>query len=132
LPGDVGISGAANRDLLIVSYANGLRLSLRAAQRLEEQGLAARVIDLRWLNPLPFEALRAHAQECGRVLVVDECRATGGGIADAVIADAAEAGVRAKLRSVRAADGYVPLGSAAATVLVGEDEIVRAALEIAS
>ena len=74
-------------DLLIVSYANGLRLSAPGpGHPRADHGVAARVMDLRWLNPLPVEAVRSHAVECGRVLVVDECRATGGGVADALIA----------------------------------------------
>src|SRR5262249_21633350 len=66
LPGDVGVYGEEHADLLMVSYANGLRLALRAAHALErEHGLRARVLDLRWLNPLPFEAVRRHARMCG-------------------------------------------------------------------
>jgi 2-oxoisovalerate dehydrogenase E1 component len=57
------------------------------------------------------------------VVVVDECRATGGGIADAVLADLAEHGIGGA-RAVRAADSYVPLGAAANLVLVQQDEIV--------
>jgi 2-oxoisovalerate dehydrogenase E1 component len=133
LPGEVGVYGADARDLLIVTYGNGVRLSLRAARRLErEAGVRARVLDLRWLAPLPHDAVRTHAEACGRLLVVDECRATGGGIADAVIARFAEAGSAVRARSVRAADSYVPLGSATAAVLVGEDEIVRAARELSA
>jgi 2-oxoisovalerate dehydrogenase E1 component len=128
LPGEVGVYHADARDLLIVSYANGLRLSLQAAKRLrEERGIAARVVDLRWLNPLPFEAVRQHALACGRVLVVDECRRTGAGIADAIIADLAETTFDGELRSLRAVDSFVPLGPATAAVLVGSDQIVRAA-----
>ena len=116
--------------MLIVSYANGLRLSVRAARALAQaQGLRARVIDLRWLAPLPFEAVREHAAQCGGVLIVDECRATGGGIADALIADLAEHGYARRMRSVRAADSYVPLGGATAAVLVQEAQIVAAASE---
>jgi 2-oxoisovalerate dehydrogenase E1 component len=114
-----------------VSYANGLRLSLRAARRLErEHGVRCRVIDLRWLAPLPFEALEPHVRECKALLVVDECRATGAGVADAIVAHFAERGARLPMRSVRAADSYVPLGSATACVLVQEDEIVAAAREL--
>jgi 2-oxoisovalerate dehydrogenase E1 component len=65
------------------------------------------------------------------VLVADECRATGGGIADAVVADLAERGYRGKLRSVRAADTYVPLGSATSVVLMQDTEIVEAARRMA-
>ncbi len=128
--GDVGVYHPEQRDLLIVSYANGLRLSLRAARTLErEHGLRARVIDLRWLAPLPFEAVREHAAQCRGVLVVDECRASGGGVAEALIADLAEHSYSRGLRSVRAADSYVPLGSATAAVLVQESQIVAAARE---
>ena len=129
LPGEVGLYGEEHADLLIVSYANGLRLSLRAARTLErEHGLKARVLDLRWLSPLPLAAVRTHARMCGgRVLVVDECRATGGGVADALVADLAEHGAASKLASVRAADSYVPLGPATAVVLVTEEQIVAAA-----
>ncbi len=133
LPGEVGVFGEDHRDLLIVSYANGLRLSLRAARKLErEYGIRARVLDLRWLNPLPFEALERHARECGKVLVADECRATGGGVADALVAYLAEGRVASAIGSVRAADTYVPLGPSAASVLVGEDEIVTAARKLAA
>ena len=130
LPGEPGVYEADATDLLIVSYANGLRLSLQAAKRLrDDHGIAARVLDVRWLNPLPVEAIRMHAAACDAVLVVDECRATGGGIADAVIADLVEHGDRhGALRSVRAVDSFVPLGTSTSAVLVGTDQIVAAAV----
>ena len=114
-----------------MSYANGLRLSLRAARDLElKHGLKCRVLDLRWLNPLPADAVAEHAAACRNVLVVDECRATGAGIADAVIAGLAEQGFGGRLASVRARDTYIPLGPAADTVLVQEADIVAKAREI--
>jgi 2-oxoisovalerate dehydrogenase E1 component len=131
LPGEVGVHGETDgdADLLLVSYANGLRLSLQAARRLaEEHELRVRVLDLRWLNPLPIDALRAHAAEVGSVVVVDECRATGGGIADAIVADLAEERIGRRLASVRAVDSFVPLGPATGAVLVGVDQIVAASV----
>lgn len=131
LPGEVGIYHPEAKDLLIVSYANGLRLSLRAARRLkEEHGIAARVVDLRWLNPLPMNAVYEQAIECRSMLVADECRATGGGIADAIIAGTIESGYRGRLSSVRAIDTYVPLGPAANLVLISEQQIISAAQAI--
>jgi 2-oxoisovalerate dehydrogenase E1 component len=133
LPGEVGIQGPAESDVLIVSYANGLRLALQAAKRLQdEHGIGVRVLDLRWLNPLPFETVRRHAGECAALLIVDECRRTGGGIADALIADLVEHGIEKgprRVRSVRGVDSFVPLGPAASAVLVGSDQIVAAALD---
>jgi 2-oxoisovalerate dehydrogenase E1 component len=138
LPGVVGryeADGTVPDDrveILIVSYANGLRLSLQAQRRLAEHGVAARVLDLRWLNPLPFDTLREEASLAGSVLIVDECRATGGGVADAIVADLVEHATPPRLASIRALDSFVPLGPATSAVLVSSDQIVNAALASAS
>jgi len=127
LPGEVGIYNVEASDVLIVSYANGLRLSLRAAKKLkDEHGINARVLDLRWLNPLPMEAVKHHAAECQRVVIADECRATGGGVAEAVIAALAEEGFEGRLHSVRAVDSYVPLAAAANLMLISDQQIIEA------
>jgi 2-oxoisovalerate dehydrogenase E1 component len=132
LPGEVGVYHEKAKDLLIVTYGNGVRLSLRAAKRLQAEGVKARVLDLRWLNPLPIDAVREHAAACGRVLVADECRATAGGIADAVVAALAEGGFKGPVGSVRAVDSYVPLAAAANLVLMSEQQIVDAARRVAA
>ena len=49
-------------DLTIVTWANGLRMSLRAARTLEQHGVSARVVDLRWLAPLPVEDIAARGE----------------------------------------------------------------------
>ena len=132
LPGEPGIyeaDGSDAADLLLVSYANGLRLSLQAQRQLAERhGVRARVLDLRWLNPLPFAALRQHASRVPAVVVVDECRRTGGGVADPIIADLVEAGVATTASSIRAVDSFVPLGPATAHVLVGVQDVIEHAL----
>ncbi len=130
LPGEVGIQGEG--EILLVSYANGFRMSLRAKRILEKQwGISAQVLDLRWLNPLPFDAVATAAEGKAGVLVVDECRRTGGGIAEAVVADLAERGFPGPIRSIRAEDSFVPLGPAADTVLISTDGIVQASRDLA-
>jgi 2-oxoisovalerate dehydrogenase E1 component len=129
LPGEVGIHGDEATDLLVVTFGNGVRMSRRAARQLhDDHGIGVRVLDLRWLNPLPFEAVLEHAGTCEAVLVADECRDTGGGIADAIVARLAETGYEGRLASVRSRDSYVPLGPAADTVLLQERDIIDAAL----
>ena len=98
---------------------------------LAEDGIRLRVLDLRWLAPLPMDVVAQQAHDVGRVLVVDECRATGGGIADAVVAGLVEGGSAAALATVRARDSYVPLGPAASQVLVTEDDVVAASRRLA-
>jgi len=118
------------KDLLIVSFANGLWMSLRAARRLErEQGIACRVLDLRWLRPLPVADLLRESGRAGRVLVVDETRRSGG-VSEEVFTALIEGGFKGPMRRVAAEDSYIPLGPAADHVLVQEAEIERAAVEL--
>ncbi|HET7568481.1 MAG TPA: transketolase C-terminal domain-containing protein [Gaiellaceae bacterium] len=117
------------RDVTIVSWANGLRMSLRVARRLRERGVGARVLDLRWLAPLPVEDLLREAAATGRVLVVDETRRTGG-VSEGVLAALVDAGFDGRVSRVAAKDSFVPLGGAANLVLVSEAEIEQAALAL--
>jgi 2-oxoisovalerate dehydrogenase E1 component len=113
-------------DLTIVSWANGLFMSLRVARRLESQGVRARVVDLRWLAPLPADDLLREAGATGRVLVVDETRRTGG-VSEGIIATLVDAGFDGRLARVASKDSFVPLGDAASLVLLSEAEIEQAA-----
>ncbi|HEY3234982.1 MAG TPA: transketolase C-terminal domain-containing protein, partial [Polyangiaceae bacterium] len=114
-------------DLLIATYGNGLYLSLRAARNLaRDRGIRARVLDLRWLAPLPLEDVLRHATETGRLLVVDECRAEGN-ISEALAAAVVDAGAEIRFRRVTSAASFIPLGEAAELVLASESEIFDAA-----
>ena len=94
-------------------------MSLRAARALEQHGVAARVVDLRWLAPLPVEDLLREANATGRVLVVDETRRTGG-VSEGIIAALVDAKFDGQVARVASADSFIPLGDAANLVLVSE------------
>jgi 2-oxoisovalerate dehydrogenase E1 component len=117
-------------DLTIVTWANGLRMSLRAAARLAAEGIGARVVDLRWLAPLPVDDVLREARATGRVLVVDETRRTGG-VSEGVLAALVDAGYPGRVARVASADSVIPLGDAAGLVLVSEDDVVTAARALA-
>ena len=116
-------------DLTILTFANGLYLSLRAARTLAAMhGIKARVVDLRWLCPLNEAFILAESRRTRRVLVVDESRRTGG-IAESILALIHErSGREVSASRVNALDTFVPLGPAADWVLPGEADIVAAAL----
>jgi 2-oxoisovalerate dehydrogenase E1 component len=116
-------------DLTIVTWANGLQLSLRVARNLEQLGVRARVLDLRWLAPLPVEDILREAHATGRVLVVDETRRTGG-VSEGVLAELVDAGFAGRIARVTSKDSFVPLGDAARLVLVSEEEIEAAARQL--
>lgn len=118
------------RDLVIVTYGNGVLLALSAATRLEsEQGIQARVLDLRWICPLPEADVLEHARATGRVLLVDECRKSGN-VSEGLAALLLEQAPGLACARVTSADCFVPLGDAAGCVLLSEDEIVSAANQL--
>ncbi|NDU76358.1 MFS transporter [Actinomadura sp. DSM 109109] len=113
-------------DLTVVTFANGLRMSLRAARRLEAAGVRCRVLDLRWLAPLPVEDLLREARATGAVLVADETRRTGG-VSEGVLAALADARFEGRAARVASEDSFIPLGDAARHVLLSEAAIEDAA-----
>jgi 2-oxoisovalerate dehydrogenase E1 component len=117
------------RDLTLVSWANGLHMSLRVARRLEARGVHARVVDLRWLAPLPVDDIVRAAAATGRTLVVDETRRTGG-VSEGIVAALLDVGYGGKLARVASKDSFIPLGDAASLVLLSEAEIEEAALAL--
>ena len=117
-------------DLTILTWGNGLHLSLRAQRTLKHvHQVDAAVVDLRWIAPLPVADMVREAQSSGRVLVVDETRRTGG-VGEGIVAELVDAGFRGPLGRVAAKDSFVPLGAAADLVLVGVDDVVAAAMAI--
>jgi 2-oxoisovalerate dehydrogenase E1 component len=113
-------------DLTIVSYGNGHWMSLRVAKRLEADGIRCRNVDLRWLNPLPIDDMIREAEATGKVLVVDECRRTGG-LAEGIFTALVENCPGVRMQRVTGLDTYIPIGSAADLVLVNEQDIEQAA-----
>jgi 2-oxoisovalerate dehydrogenase E1 component len=112
--------------LTVITFGNGVRMSLRVAARLAERGVGVRVVDLRWLNPLPTADLVREAGSTGRVLIVDETRRSGG-VGEGVLAALVDAGYVGAVRRVFAANTFVPIGDAARHVLVSEQMIEEAA-----
>ena len=131
--GEPRVYDDAASDLLILTFGNGVPMSLRAARTIQaEQGWSVRVVDLRWLLPLNEAAIARHAAECAHILVVDEGRRSAG-VGEGIITAVVEAGLGATpLRRVVGADTYTPLAGAALLVIPGEDDIVTAARALAS
>jgi 2-oxoisovalerate dehydrogenase E1 component len=136
-PGDAHVPVGSARthgdgaDLTIVTFGNGVPMSLRVLARLAESGIGGRVLDLRWLAPLPVGDILREASATGRVLVADETRSTGG-VGEGIVAELLAAGFDGRLTRVASKDSFVPLGDAARLVLLSEDEIEAAARELVS
>ncbi len=128
--GSARVYGAGN-DLTIVTFGNGVPMSLRVANRLAREGMRSRVVDLRWLAPLPAADLLREAKATGTVLVVDETRRTGG-VSEGVVAALLDAGYTGRMTRVTSEDSFIPLGDAALHVLLSEQTIEEAARRLLS
>lgn len=118
------------KDLLIVSYANGLHMSLQAAKILKDKhGINTKVFDLRWLKPLPIEHLKTELKNISKVLFVDECREYGG-VSESLAFKLFHDQNKIQTDIVQAVDTYIPLGPAAEKVLPSVESIVEKSLKL--
>lgn len=122
--GDIDVQGDGNA-LAIVSFGNGYYLSRQAAKALKDDGINTRVIDARWLNPLPEAALLKATADAKRVLIVDETRTTGG-VSEAIMTLFAEKG-GAPVRRHAAEDSFIATGPAYGATMPSVSSIVDAA-----
>ncbi|MEM7753087.1 MAG: thiamine pyrophosphate-dependent enzyme [Pseudomonadota bacterium] len=121
--GDVAVHGDGT-DLAIVSFANGYYLSRQAKPTLTAEGINTRIIDLRWLNPLPKVALLDATRDAKRILIVDETRQTGG-VSEALMTFFAEAGRPAT--RLAAEDSFIATGPAYGATMPSVETILAAA-----
>jgi len=131
-------AGAAWRrrgtDLSIISWGTTVDTALAAAERLQEQGIDAGVLDLRWLAPLDDAALEAALDAGnGRLLIVHEANVTGGVGAEiaARIAERHGEKLKAAVRRVGAPDTRMPAApNLQAAILPSVDRMVEAAAKL--
>ena len=118
LLGAVGVHGSGT-EIAIVTFGNGRYLAEQAKVK------GARIVDLRWLAPLPIHALLDAVKDCESVLIVDETRRSGG-VAEGVMSALFEAGHR-RLARYTAEDSFIATGRAYAATMPSSDGIRVAA-----
>ncbi len=126
--GEVGVHGDGT-DMAIVTYGNGHYLSHQALPDLQAAGLKTRIIDMRWLAPLPADALLSATEGCKHVLIVDECRRTGSQ-SEGLMTFFCEERARVPIARVVAEDSFIATGPAYAAPLPSKEDIVAAALNL--
>jgi 2-oxoisovalerate dehydrogenase E1 component len=125
--GEVGINGDGT-DIAIISYANGCYISLQVQKDLMDRGINARVIDLRWLTPLPEEKMLKALGTCRHVLIVDETRQSGG-VSESIMTLLAE-NIHVPFERLASEDSFIPTGPAYASTMPSKDSIFNAALKL--
>jgi 2-oxoisovalerate dehydrogenase E1 component len=129
--GEVGVFGEG--DTVILTYANGYYLSRQAIKVLEEQhDTKVKLVDLRWLSPLPKEAILKEVAKAKRVLVVDEGRQSGSLSEGLMTLLLEEASPQLKIKRITGNDSFIPLGTAWQYVLPSKESIIEAVLTLQS
>nr|PZN60691.1 MAG: pyruvate dehydrogenase [Sphaerobacter thermophilus] len=121
-------------DLTIVAAGVMVPRSLRAAERLAQDGIDAEVIDVRTLVPLDTDTLVASARKTGRVLIVDEDYQSYGMTGELAfrIQAAAFDALRAPIRRLAVPDVPIPFSEPLeSAVIPGVDRIVEEARALA-
>ena len=129
--GEVGVYGEG--DTVILTYANGYYLSRQAAKVLQEQkDIDVKVVDLRWLCPLPKEAILREVAKAKRVLIVDEGRESGSISEGLMTFLMEEAAGHLKVKRITGKDCFIPLGTAWQYLLPSQESIVEAVIALQS
>ena len=98
----------------IITYGAMVREAVKAAEKLEKDGIPVEILDLRTVQPLDIEAIVATTEKTGRVVVVQEAQRQAG-VGARVMAEITERAVlslEAPVGFVAAPDTIFPFGQA--------------------
>lgn len=101
-------------DVSIITYGAMVRESLKAAEKLEKEGISVEILDLRTVQPLDIEAIIATVEKTNRVVMVQEAQRQAG-VGARVMAEITERAVlslEAPIGFVAAPDTIFPFGQA--------------------
>jgi len=99
------------KDVAIFTYGLMVSESLAAAEMLKADGIDAAVINCHTIKPLDAACVKAYAEKCGKVAVVEE-HSVIGGLGDAV-ADVLMGSVNCKFKKIGVNDQFGQSGKAA-------------------
>lgn len=97
-------------DISLIACGIAVMACIRAARKLEEEGIEARVLDMHTIKPLDEDAVIKAAEETGAVLTVEE-HSIIGGLGSAVAEVLAEAGPEARFERLGIPDVFSPIGN---------------------
>ncbi|MDA8792410.1 thiamine pyrophosphate-dependent enzyme [Bacteriovoracaceae bacterium] len=117
-------------ELTIITYGNGVYLSLQAAKELFRKNIKVKIIDLRWLTMIDYKKLSTEIAKDKHVLIVDECRRSGS-LSEEIMTNLFEnLSSLPKLKRLCAEDSFIPLGKAANLTLPSKESIYQSCLKL--
>lgn len=132
LPLDTCFTLREGDDVTLISWGASVMETLLAADRLEEQGVSAEVIDVATISPLDRETLLCSVAKTGRAVIVHEACRNGGFGAEvaASIAEGAFLDLQAPVVRVTGYDTIMPYYRNEANYLPKTEDIVQAVEEV--
>ena len=128
--GEFGEYGEGKK-LIIISYGNGLYLSLQAKREIEEKiNNKIKVIDLRWLSEINVHKLLDSFGNCRKILIVDECRRNGCHAEGLMSELLSETKNPLNIRIHAAENSFIPIGKASTVTLPSKESIIKHSLEL--
>ena len=116
--------------LTIITYGNGLYLSLQAKKIIEETTKKEiKVIDLRWLSDIDYPALVNEMNLCKKILIIDECRKIGCHGEGIFYELSKKMTTKVKIKLHAAKNSYISLGVAATATLPSRESISKKGIE---
>ncbi|WP_154223329.1 thiamine pyrophosphate-dependent enzyme [Marinicella rhabdoformis] len=128
--GEPRIYHESAEDILLITYGNGVPMSLAAVKQFEATHEAkVKVVDLRWLQPLNESAIVDLVSGFDKLLVVDEGRYSAC-VGEAVISlvsrlNKSDKKVKLSVELITGADSFTPLADAAKMVLPDQQRITE-------
>jgi 2-oxoisovalerate dehydrogenase E1 component len=120
------------QDILIITYANGVSMSLEAIHKFNQSHTETiATMDLRWLQPLNKKSICQLAEKFDTILVVDEGRESGSvgeGVVSLIVENLSNP---PHIKRITGLDSFTPLGDASALVLPNADIIVENLIKLA-
>ncbi|AQS52901.1 Pyruvate dehydrogenase E1 component subunit beta [Jeotgalibaca dankookensis] len=101
-------------DVSVITYGAMVREAVKAAEKLEKEGISVEIVDLRTVSPLDVETIIASVEKTGRVVVVQEAQrqAGVGAMVMSEISERAILSLEAPIGRVAAPDTVFPFGQA--------------------
>ncbi|MBI4374943.1 MAG: alpha-ketoacid dehydrogenase subunit beta, partial [Elusimicrobia bacterium] len=121
-------------DISLISWGAMVHTCLKAADRLNEEGISAEVLDLRTLAPLDLEAVLGSVEKTGRAVIAHEAPNTGSWAAEisALIAERALLKLQAPVKRVGSWDIRMPLFRLEQYYIPDAERVIRAAKQTLS
>lgn len=101
---------AAGKDVCIIAVGTAVYPALKAAEALKAEGIDAGVIDARFVKPMDEKTILDAADQCGRLVVVEE-NAISGGFGSAILELFAAKGVSAAVKVIGIPDCFLEHGA---------------------